>query len=336
MIRFISMFWTMHALGSFAGSGPTPTLTDAAAPPPVTAAVAPAPPAGFDPARAPFAIRFGDRPVPYGVTGVFALPGEVVALEAPAADSGLRAEADGGELVAIGPGRWTWRAPAAPGATALRVVRGDSGESVTLNAFVLVPYEEMKAGKVRGYAVGAYPAPRARHAERDRRPHGFVEVTAATADLQVSPHFRLGQFLCKSGSAYPKYVVLQPALIDRLEGLLAALNAAGVPARSFQVMSAYRTPSYNRAIGNSTTFTRHQYGDAADIFVDEDGDGRMDDLNRDGRHDRKDALVLHALAEATEGTAESGGRLGGLSAYAANHAHGPFVHVDTRGYRARW
>ena len=27
---------------------------------------------------------------------------------------------------------------------------------------------------------------------------------------------------------------------------------------------------------------------------------------------------------------------GGLSAYPANSAHGPFVHIDARGARARW
>jgi hypothetical protein len=27
---------------------------------------------------------------------------------------------------------------------------------------------------------------------------------------------------------------------------------------------------------------------------------------------------------------------GGMSIYRRNPVHGPFVHVDTRGYRARW
>ena len=49
-------------------------------------------------------------------------------------------------------------------------------------------------------------------------------------------------------------------------------------------MSGYRTPFYNRSIGNQTRFSRHVYGDAADIYADDDGDGKMDDLDGDGHH----------------------------------------------------
>src|SRR5205085_10066581 len=123
----------------------------------------------------------------------------------------------------------------------------------------------------------------------------------------------------------------------RLEGLLQAANDRGLPAKTFQFMSAYRTPLYNRGIGNVTSFTRHQYGDAADIFVDDlPRDGRMDDLNGDGRFDRADAMVLQKIAAETETTAVAGGVHGGLSAYAPTHSHGAFVHVDTRGFIARW
>ena len=48
------------------------------------------------------------------------------------------------------------------------------------------------------------------------------------------------------------------------------------------VMSAFRTARTYRSIGNRTIYRRHLYGDAADIFVDADGDGPMDDLNGDG------------------------------------------------------
>jgi hypothetical protein len=76
------------------------------------------------------------------------------------------------------------------------------------------------------------------------------------------------------------------------------------------------------------------YGDAADIFVDADGDGRMDDLDGDGRVTVADSRFLLALAEQVERAHPD--LAGGLSAYPANGQHGPFLHVDSRGHRARW
>jgi hypothetical protein len=39
-------------------------------------------------------------------------------------------------------------------------------------------------------------------------------------------------------------------------------------------------------------FSQHQFGAAADIFIDEDGDGVMDDLDGDGpqRYPRREVL----------------------------------------------
>jgi hypothetical protein len=199
----------------------------------------------------------------------------------------------------------------------------------------MVPYAEMKHGLLRGYRIGGYPAPRPDQAEE--RPRGFVTITDETAALELSPHFRLGQFACRSGEGLPKYAVIQPRLLLRLEGLLELANLSGIRAGTFELLSAYRTPLYNREIGNVTTFTRHQYGDAADIYVDESPrDGRMDDLNHDGRFDAADARVLERLAAATEDVSTNGGTEGGLAAYRATGGHGAFVHVDTRGYRVRW
>jgi hypothetical protein len=76
------------------------------------------------------------------------------------------------------------------------------------------------------------------------------------------------------------------------------------------------------------------YGDAADVFVDANQDGVMDDLNKDGRITVADALMLRAAAERVEDQYPE--LVGGLSAYPANSEHGPFVHVDTRGMKARW
>lgn len=76
------------------------------------------------------------------------------------------------------------------------------------------------------------------------------------------------------------------------------------------------------------------FGDASDVFVDNDGDGRMDDLNGDGRIDYRDAQVIVAAVERVEESFSS--LIGGAGAYRATAVHGPFAHIDARGVRERW
>ena len=57
-------------------------------------------------------------------------------------------------------------------------------------------------------------------------------------------------------------------------------------------MSAFRTPYYNHAIGD-VKYSMHQWGSAADIYVDPQKKDRMADLNHDGRIDLQDAKLLY-------------------------------------------
>lgn len=76
------------------------------------------------------------------------------------------------------------------------------------------------------------------------------------------------------------------------------------------------------------------YGDAADIIIDADGDGRMDDLNHDGRVDRGDVRVIEESVERVERRYPE--LAGGLGLYDAMGPRGPFAHIDVRGTVARW
>jgi hypothetical protein len=80
--------------------------------------------------------------------------------------------------------------------------------------------------------------------------------------------------------------------------------------------------------------SRHTYGDASDVYIDNDGNGSMDDLNRDGRVDIGDARVMEAAVERVERAHPE--LIGGAGVYPTCCGHGPFIHIDTRGYRARW
>jgi len=80
--------------------------------------------------------------------------------------------------------------------------------------------------------------------------------------------------------------------------------------------------------------SRHQYGDAADVIVDANADGRMDDLNRDGRLDLSDTQVILRSIERIEKQYPM--LVGGTGLYHAMGTSGPFAHVDVRGSTARW
>jgi len=174
--------------------------------------------------------------------------------------------------------------------------------------------------------------------EAYENPQGFIEVTPANEDTRVSEHFKLRDFLTHNqNDVWPKYIVLQEPLLDKLELVITDLEEHGVPAKNVEVLSGFRTPEYNLGLGDESgrsRDSRHQFGDAADIIIDSNGDGRMDDLNHDGRVDFRDARVVLAAVERVE--ARYPDLVGGVGLYHSNGSHGPFAHIDVRGNRARW
>lgn len=191
----------------------------------------------------------------------------------------------------------------------------------------LVPFRAKRHGRVGPYVLGAWPAEERQPLPSPAyaNPVGFIEVTPENQDTWASEHFQLRDFLTHDqADVWPKYLVLREALLDKLElvhGELQRAQRAGRPAPRLVVMSGFRTPRYNDALGEGSgrsEISRHQYGAAADIVMDVDGDGLMDDLTGDRRVDARD---LRVLAQAVE---------------RVDAAHRGFVHVDVRGKRARW
>jgi hypothetical protein len=200
-------------------------------------------------------------------------------------------------------------------------------------------FRDKIAGSVGAYRIGFWPEERGRlRSEAYENPEGFIEVTQQNQDTRISEHFRLRDFLTHDQqNVWPKYLVLREPLLDKLELVISDLEDHGIPARNVQVLSGFRTPQYNQNLGEGSgraRDSRHQFGDAADIYIDSNHDGRMDDLNRDGRVNMKDSRVILAAVERVEKKYPE--LLGGTGVYHSTGSHGPFAHIDVRGSKARW
>lgn len=207
-----------------------------------------------------------------------------------------------------------------------------------LNLITLVPLSERKGGRIGKYLIGTWPTERGRARANYQVPRGLVQVTPENRDVRVSEHLTLGDFLTKGQeNVWPKYVALSPRLLDKLELTFQELERAGHPVEHVFVISGFRTPVYNASGGRTEgrgKLSRHMYGDAADVAIDNDRNGRMDDLNGDGRLTIADVRILSDAADRVERRYPQ--LVGGIGTYRPASHHGGFVHIDTRGYRARW
>ncbi len=290
----------------------------------------------FDPGTLDYDISFNGKRIDWQEFAFFVMPGQERELTLHLPD-GARADviAGGGELQRLGPARWLWTAPDEPGLVHFDI-QPEQAQPARLNVIVMVPLAQVENGYLNGYRIGQYPDKPLRGNPVYLPPPGLIEVSPELADLPVSPHFTLGQFLCKQQpDHWPKYLVLREALVAKLEIILAEVNERGIRTDSFHVMSGYRTPWYNRTIGNGR-YSRHVWGGAADIFIDTNGDGRMDDLNGDGRSGLRDARLLLSIIDDLYETKRLERLKGGLGLYGPRPHRGPFVHVDARGHEARW
>lgn len=285
---------------------------------------------------------------PSHIVSLFALPGETIPFDlasysgtSPRQLGRYRVDA-GGLTVERGKGVFRVHAPQATGIYPIvfqETMKAGHTPPLPyrLQLVVMVPASRVSPdGILNGYPVGIFPTPETGAHWRFDRPRGFVEITEQNRNVLLSDHLKLGDLDCKLLAPYPHYAVIQTALLVKLEALTDILLKRGLPGDHITIMSGFRTPEYNRSIGNRTTYSRHIAGDAADIFVDADGNDRMDDLNGDGRINRRDSRYLLSVVEEMDQSSAYAALVGGASAYRANAEHGPFLHVDTRGFPARW
>jgi uncharacterized protein YcbK (DUF882 family) len=222
-------------------------------------------------------------------------------------------------------------APQQPGIYRLALVVRDAPADTRqilndVSVAVLVPFAQKVGGVLNGYRIGAYPFERF----RGEHPLGFIEVDARTADLQISRHLKLADFVTHDDQQqWPKYAAVSPRLLDKLELVaaeVASIRGVADPVRiRVDVHSGFRTPLHNQSVEGSALNSRHQYGDAADVAIDADGDGRFTAF---------DSRIVAIAAEMVE--RRNPELTGGLGVYVSAKYRTPYVHIDARGKKARW
>ncbi len=131
-------------------------------------------------------------------------------------------------------------------------------------------------------------------------PLAAAPLIPAFPDAQISKNFRLSEF--RPGRHSYEYIRIHPALIQALEEIRARAG------RPVHVTSGYRPPAYNREVGGVSN-SCHIDGLAADIYCD--------GLTTEQLHDICEQVI---------------GQRGGVGYYPTSG----FIHVDLRGYEARW
>ncbi len=218
------------------------------------------------------------------------------------------------------------RAPSRPGAFWLVLSRGGFADTVAdLALLVEHPMPNSMATGINGYHMGRWPK-----AADGVVPRGFIEVTDRLSDFPLSPHLRLSDFVVHDAQdGFPKYLHVRESLLDKIELVvaeIAQMRGRSASTLKLNVASGFRSPAHNNEVSGTAQDSRHMYGDAADIAIDANSDGRLTEI---------DARLVAAAAEIVERKYPD--MVGGIGLYITTDGAGwPYVHIDTRGRRARW
>ena len=222
-------------------------------------------------------------------------------------------------------------APSSPGFYQLALVKAGERRVVDgITLTVLVPFTQKSGGLLNGYAIGTYLSERL-GTKKESPLEGFVEVRPEDLQIPITKHLTLADFVAHDGQGtWPRYTAVNPRLLDKLELVMAKIGSwRGIEGRDVQlsvdVHSGFRPPTYNRLVKRAARDSRHQYGDAADVAIDANGDGRFTAIDT--------KLVAQAVEEVEQDYPDLAG---GVGLYTSRRYNTPYVHIDARGKRARW
>lgn len=220
--------------------------------------------------------------------------------------------------------------PVKAGFYRLALVRDEKQRIVEgLTVAVLVPFKEKEGAMLNGYRIGTYLAEKL--SGNQEPPEGFLEVSEGDVNLPISKHLKVGDFLNHdSQETWPRYAAVSPRLLDKIELVISELarwhgGTTDQVQLALDVHSGFRAPDHNRRIRRAARDSQHQYGDAADVAIDANGDGRYSAV---------DSRMVGLAVEIVE--LKHPHLVGGLGIYTSGHARTTYVHIDARGKRARW
>lgn len=220
--------------------------------------------------------------------------------------------------------------PSKPGFYQLALVLANKRQTVEgLTVAVLVPFKQKEGIMLNGYRIGTYLAENV--AGKQEPPEGFLEITQRDVDLPISKHLRVGDFLNHDNQdTWPRYAAVSPRLLDKIELVISELSrwhgGTSQDVRlALDVHSGFRAPDHNRRIKRAAKDSQHQYGDAADVAIDANGDGKYTSV---------DSRMVGLAVEIVE--LKHPDLVGGLGIYTSGHTRTTYVHIDARGKRARW
>lgn len=294
---------------------------------------------------APFAGFLKGRGIPvavpsmdaYGTSGEvrvrFTLPGETVEypLQIQGDPAGLAYTwVRVGDSVAVAPVRPLAGArlagPEKPGFYRVMLVRGGERRVIDgLAVAVLAPFTDKVGGLLNGYRIGTYVSEKMGGSSAPVE--GFMEILPGDLDLKITKHLKVSDFVAHDKQqSWPRYAAVSPKLLDKLElvvGEIQRWHGSSDVELALDVRSGFRSPDHNRKIRRAAKDSRHQYGDAADVAMDVNGDGKFNSM---------DTRLLGLAVEIVE--MKHPHLAGGLGMYLRGRM--PYVHIDARGKKARW
>ena len=219
--------------------------------------------------------------------------------------------------------------PLEPGFYELVVSRGGVAQRIKEPRLaVTVPFELKLGSSLNGYRIGHYPAEWSND-ESAEKPSGFAEVNEAELDYPLTMHLKVRDFITHDQqTVWPRYAAIDPRVLDKVELVMRELaRRRGDDHIDFkiEVHSGFRTPDHNAGVEGSARDSRHLYGDAADVAIDADGDGKLTIF---------DAYRVEMAVDWVERLHPE--LAGGLGVYSSRRFPTPYCHIDARGVRKRW